>query len=841
MMHKKDAMEVCKRMTAILAVLVIFAIVPASSVLGEETASAERIFRSPRYHRGDTNIVKIQPIDDASWIWHPHDSGNIAVMIFEKNFEVKENEGTFDIDVSGDERFYLTLDGKFISRGPNRCDIPNWQYQTYKIAAKPGVHTLKAVVTRMGGYAPGAQLSYRGGFILKASGAFDDRLTTGKTKWSVSKYDGMKPYHDKTGCERWVDGMGTQVEVYGRGPFSAPGKDTTDAVVVRGPVGAASHKCYGGRAGGWMLYPSQLPDQIAESVRPGHIVAVTRDAPWRDKHTYTKEETAAPEVAVFEALRADGKRLVVSPNTKLQVAWNLGKYICAYPILKTEGGKGSRVAWTWNETTRDGRNGCKGNRQEIIGKYLLGFGDNFIPDGDSGEFSSPWFRCGLWCRLDIETKDEPLVLTELSMVETRYPLEMESSFECDDVSLEDIRRISTRTMQMCCHETLFDCPYYEQLMYPGDTRVQLLVISALSRDDRMIKRAIEIFDYGTRDDGSCPFNYPKRGPQEGFTYTLAYLAMFGDYAMNHNDKTWLKARLPGLRKSMAGCELYENNDGLVEKTPGWNFMDWTEQWQDSAVPNSDNGHALNSFNNLFWLLDMQSAAKTERALGNELQAQYWEQKAQRLKRQIIATFWNEERCLIADTPIRRDKDGKIAANTYSEHQQALAIITGCLAPNENEQCFKHLIEDKDLAKTTVFFSYYLFEAYFKMGRGDLFLRRLDLWRSYVRTGLTTLLERPNLDWARSDCHAWGAYPVWFMQTGLAGIKSDAPLFQKVRIEPCPGGLKHIKASHPHPEGMISVDFHFDNGKATGKIITPVPGIFVFGNQHKELIQGENIL
>ena len=83
-MHKKDAMEVCKRMTAILAVLVIFVIVPASSVLGEETASAERIFRSPRYHRGDTNIVKIQPIDDASWIWHPHDSGNIAVMIFEK-------------------------------------------------------------------------------------------------------------------------------------------------------------------------------------------------------------------------------------------------------------------------------------------------------------------------------------------------------------------------------------------------------------------------------------------------------------------------------------------------------------------------------------------------------------------------------------------------------------------------------------------------------------------------------------------------------------------------------------------------------------------------------------
>ena len=133
----------------------------------------------------------------------------------------------------------------------------------------------------------------------------------------------------------------------------------------------------------------------------------------------------------------------------------------------------------------------------------------------------------------------------------------------------------------------------------------------MSRDDRIIKRVIEIYDLNMRDDGQCPFNFPTRGTQEGASYTLCYLLMCGDYVINHADREWLKARLPGLRKSMAGMEYHENADGLLENIPGWNFMDWVVGWDgDGTVPDCRFGDGVNAELNLYWNLAMRSAALT---------------------------------------------------------------------------------------------------------------------------------------------------------------------------------------------------------------------------------------
>lgn len=811
--------------------LVLSSLVFCAAVSFAETA--ERVFRDPVLSRGNLNIVRSQPVDDAKWLW---DSGpGTGFVRFRNTFAVKEGDGPLVIDVSADERFYLTCDGRFVARGPNRGTVENWQYQTYRLDLAPGEHTLEAVVWRLGGDAPLAQRSLRPGFVLKASGAFDARLTTGRSPWRVGRLRNIVP----AGADGGAWGTGCQVAVEGRGPYAAEPDAWEEPSVSRGEAGAVRvEHGWGLRSEGWLSYPSQIADQIERPCAPGRIVAALEGGVWRGTNVFDAASAASPAVAALNALLREGRPFVVPPRTRVQAAWNLGDYYCAYPLAVLSGGKGGRLAFCWTESSREAATGLKRDRNAIAGKYLEGYGDTFVCDGARGEFSSPWFRCGKWVRLDFEAGDEPLVVEKLSLVESRYPLEAESVFRSpDDPSLEEIRRISARAMQMCCHEMFFDCPFYEQQMYPGDTRVQLRVLAAMTRDARMIRRAIEMYDLAARDNGMCPMNWPTRMEQESASYTLCYLCMFGDYVMNHApDRAWLRARLPGLRKAMAGIEFYENAEGLVENLPGWSFIDWAEGWRrDGTVDGARPGEGPSSILNLFWVMAMESAACVEETLGNGLQARYWREKAARLRTAIVDRFWVDGRSLLADS-VRR--------NTFSEHAQALALLTDTLPADKARRAARALVSDPDLVRCTVYFSYYLFDAYFKIGRPDLFQERLALWRAYLAAGLSTPQEAPDkmrngrFEEARSDCHAWGAHPLLFMQTGLAGIRSAAPGFARVRIAPQPGSLTSFSVRHPHPDGWIEADLSFDGARVRGVVRTPVPGAFVFGGEEIALEAGE---
>ena len=75
--------------------------------------------------------------------------------------------------------------------------------------------------------------------------------------------------------------------------------------------------------------------------------------------------------------------------------------------------------------------------------------------------------------LTVKTAAQSLDIRRIAIEDSRYPLEMEASFSSDDEpSLKDIQRICVRGMQMCSHETYMDCPFFEQLMYVGDTRLE---------------------------------------------------------------------------------------------------------------------------------------------------------------------------------------------------------------------------------------------------------------------------------------------------------------------------------------------------------------------------------
>ena len=317
------------------------------------------------------------------------------------------------------------------------------------------------------------------------------------------------------------------------------------------------------------------------------------------------------------------KPFVVPANTELDLWWDLQDYYCAYPELETSGGKGATVTWGWTESLRDER-GEKGDRGEWRGKrFSQIFSDTFVSDGRADAFfTAPWWRCGRWCRLCIKTAAAPLEVKRVAIGESRYPLSVDASFQCDDPVVDDIRRISLRTMQMCCHEMLFDCPYYEQQMYPGDTRIQLQMLNALTADGRMSRFAMSVYDWNRRDNGLVAMNFPSRALQESCTYTMCWILMFRDYLLWHDDLSFLRERMPGVRNALAGLGRYEDSDGLLADMPGWCFMDWVEDWPKSApdfptgvAPSGAPGHGASALENLLYLMALQSAEAVDSELG----------------------------------------------------------------------------------------------------------------------------------------------------------------------------------------------------------------------------------
>ncbi len=794
---------------------------------------ATRIFRPGRPDDGDTNIRALQPIDEAAWIAHPATGGRGAkIHRFSREFEAAPGE-RLTIDVSADERFTLLLDGEFIARGPHRGLPHHWLYQTYDIDLKPGRHTLTAVVTVFGEDAPIAQLSCGGGFILKASGVYHDRLTTGRAEWRVAELRHTRLTGKGTSG---TYGVGSQCEVRGTSLLTEEPAESVAAVVARPAVADNPTAHYGIVLDKWRLHPSILPDQLRARRTPGRFRAARHDAALREP--YAAADADDELVAAFNRLLKDGKPAVtLPPRTKMRLVWDLEDYYCAYPELVLSGGKGARVTWGWAEALR-GADGAKGRRDACAGlAFSQSFDDVFVSDGRQwAYFTTPWFRPGKWIQLAVETGDEPLVVGALGLVETRYPFEPEASFACSDASIDAVVRLCVRGLQMCMHEMYFDCPYYEQQMYPGDGRVEFLTTGLLTADDRLVRHSIEIYDRDRRTSGLIAMNAPTRGTQESSTYTMCYLAMLGDFARWRVNPPWLKARVPGLVHTAFALAAHERADGLLGKLPGWSFMDWVNTadgspatWPTGIAPCGPDG--VSAPVNLQYLMALRACEGVMSATGGAGMAAHFRAKGDRLARRISEVFWCDARGMLADDP---------AKTAFSEHAQALAIVLDVLDEPRRARAFAGLTTAKDLARCTVYFSHYLFEAFFRMNRPDLFLSRLDLWRGYVAQGLKTPLESPG-KWARSDCHAWGSHPLYHLHAGIAGVRPAADAFASVRVAPQPGGLSWYKSKTPHPRGLIEQDLSFADGGVKGTVVLPdgLSGEFVWRGATRKLAPGAN--
>ncbi|MDR0757635.1 MAG: alpha-rhamnosidase [Tannerella sp.] len=755
----------------------------------------------------------------AEWITVPETGpATYGVYLFRKSFETETTPASFPVYVSGDNRYKLYVNEKLVSLGPARCDVEHWNFEIVDLALllKKGRNIVSAKVWNEGDKKAEAQVSFRTGFILQ--GVTDEAavLNTGKA-WKCiqdSSYSipqgGRRFGYSVVPPNEQID---MQFHIRGWEKLSYDDSAWKEPQVIsrgtpKNTVGIDANKT-------WRLVPSTLPQvelqyQRFEKVRKAEGVTLAPSFP------------------------AEKEEIHVPAHTTASILLDQAFLTNAYPTLIFRGGKNSSITLTYAESLY-GEHFSKGNRNEVEQKVITGTSDVIISDGTNDQrFTSLSYRTYRYVNIRIETKETPLVIDDFYGTFTGYPFHLNATLETENSELKKIFEIGWRTARLCAVETYMDCPFYEQLQYIGDTRIQALVSLYNSGDDRLVKSMLTNVDNSRQPEGITLSRYPTVNPQIIPTFTLWYIGMLHDYMMYGADRDFIINKLPGERQIMNYFRGFQVDGGSLKNLPNWAYVDWANGpgWRRGMAPAGEDGSsALLDFQ---LLLAYQNAGDLEQNFGMNDFVYLYREKAEQLAKTIRYKYWDNSRKLFADTPEK---------NTFSQHANSLAILAGLLTGQQARETGRIILTDTALTQASIYFKYYVHQALIKAGMGNEYLDWLDIWRKNIELGLTTWAETSNVESARSDCHAWGASPnIEFFRT-ILGIESASPNFKTVKIEPHLGTIKKIGGEIPHPAGKISVKYEYAGHKFTAEIILPekITGSFVWKGKEYILKSGENLI
>src|SRR3954463_12724948 len=698
-----------------------------------------------------------------------------------RTFLLEKVPARFVVHVSADDRYRLYVNGMQMASGPQRSDVAHWRYESIDLASQlhAGRNVISALIWNWGAARPVAQHSNRTGFLMQGDSPVEAALVNTGPGWKVLTDSAYAPIATTTATmgNYYAAAPGDSIDGarYPWGWETAQYRDDgwSDAAIVGDVRRRAMPPGAYGEVSGWQLEARSIPP-MEERVQS---LATVRRAP------------GVQADAGFLRGTAD---LVIPARTTASILLDQSHTTNAYPILETSGGVGSAVRLTYAEALVDAK-GQKGNRNEVEGRTIHGVHDTFLPEGGAHrQFTTLYWRSFRYIQLDITTRDEPLRLHDFHGVFTAYPFVERARFAGALPWLADMWRMNWNGARIGAFETYMDTPYWEQLQYVGDTRVQGLISLYIAGDDRLVRQAIEHFDLSRIPEGLTTSRYPSSLTQIIPPFSLIYVAMVHDYFMHRDDPAFVQARLPGIRGILDWYARHVDSTGMLGAMPYWNYVDWTPRWDRGVPPRGDAGHSATI--SLLYVYALDRAAELEQSLGASGTAAGYRARAETVRKAVRTRAWDSRRGLLRDSPD--------STATYSQQSNVLAILTDAIPSSMQRAVMERVLADTALTPASYYFSFYVLEALRKAGLADRYIDQLAPWRRMLALGLTSAPENPEP--TRSDTHAWSAHPNYGLLATVLGVRPSSAGFRTVLIAPALGPLHTASGRVPHPRGDIDV-------------------------------------
>ncbi|MBO9596481.1 MAG: hypothetical protein J7559_01475, partial [Cohnella sp.] len=477
------------------------------------------------------------------WIWPSIEGaerpcGRQRRALFRRVFQLDRAEGaTLRLEISADSRYRLYANGQFVARGPCKGDAWRHYYDDIDLSAylKDGDNVLAAEVVHYPMLAGGpgverapssAWRSPQGGLWVQGAlrdseGRLIETLDSGAA-WKVTAVD---PAAFRIREEKETLFVGGTEEAKGA-LIPAGWRDcdyddsawTTPAKPID-PI----DPLYGGLAL-WQLAKRPIP-----------MLRETRAAFARVMRGQWPE-------AEHANAGAPGK-LRLEPGQSGWIELDAGRMTTGYPLLSCEGGAGAEIRVLYAEAYERPDTGQSTPRRRIRddtnGASLRGNEDVFYPSGRGTEANPETYepmgrRAYRFVRVFAAAGESSLSFS-LTHADTGYPLAAFSRVETSDPLAERMWEVSLNTLRCCMQDTYEDTPYYEQLQYAMDAKLQALYTYAVSADDRLATKAIHDFHASLTPDGMLQSRYPSVDRQIIPGFALLWIDMVHDHFMHFGD------------------------------------------------------------------------------------------------------------------------------------------------------------------------------------------------------------------------------------------------------------------------------------------------------------------
>ena len=449
-------------------------------------------------------------------------------------------------------------------------------------------------------------------------------------------------------------------------------------------------------------------------------------------------------------------------------------------------------------------------RAEVGGRN---YADRYICKSGRQKWLFPYRRLGCrYIEVHIPKVKDIIKIYQITIRPTTYPFQKSGEFDCSDSKLNDIWKLSARTLELCAHEHYEDCPWREQALYTCDSRMQALFGYYAFGEYDFPSASFDLLGGGMRDDDLIEITAPGRVPVNIPGFSLHWIMELWELYLYSGQADLVDKQVNRIYRILDGALSRLTSEGVVTNSLNpehWYFYEWTEGLEADlfrALQGKPPEASLDAAYNLLLIGALRAASELGKYL-DDVKLSGYIGTANKIAKSFHSVFWDDKKQLYASF-IR--KGGKL---NYAQLTQSLAIVEE-VCPDKNivSHLCKKIMKDETLVKAELSSLLFVYEALLKGDRNYLEFILDDVrdkFGTMLNKGATSLWETVDgaeaFSRAGSLCHAWSSIFNYIAGAYILGIKPIEPGFKKINFEPAVGYLPYFKGNVSTPHGLVKVD------------------------------------